>query len=94
MFLRSESFIEVFSVHIDTCLDAEFNYQHATYHHSGTNNMKSRGIIVYQPILQYILSAVKGLMTVFVSFTRIVAMTLILLISLPHLQNTWSIGLI
>ena len=30
--------------------------KHATYHHSGTN-MKSRGIIVYHPILRYILSA-------------------------------------
>ena len=35
--------------------------KHARYHHSGTNIMKSRGIIVYDPILQYILSAVKGL---------------------------------
>ena len=29
--------------------------KHATYHHSGTNDMKSRGIKVYHPILQYIL---------------------------------------
>ena len=31
--------------------------KHATYRHSGTNNMKSRGIIVYHLILRYILSA-------------------------------------
>ena len=31
--------------------------KHATYHYSGTNNIKSRGIIVYHPILWYILSA-------------------------------------
>ena len=32
-------------------------YKHAQYHHSGTDSMKSRAIIVYHRTFQYIISA-------------------------------------